>query len=82
MHVYTYMMICGNVQVDLVTELEKRLPSVRLYFYNKFHVLKKPYGVMSRLEFFRRTKFDKKVNAVKNSKEKNCNVIEEYQVTN
>ena len=71
----------ANIQVDLVTELEERLPSVRLYFFNKFHMLRKPcYGVVSHLMFFQSAKFDNKLNAVKDSEEKNSNVIEVYQV--
>ena len=53
---------------------------MRLYFFNKFQMLKKPYGLASHLMSFQSTKFDKKVNAVKDSEEKNSNVIEEYQV--
>ena len=70
-----------KIQVNLVTELEERLPSVRLYFFNKFHVVTKHCGWVSQLKFFQNTKFDNKVKAVKNSNENNSDVIEKYQVT-
>jgi len=68
------------VQVALITELEERLPSVRLYFFKKFHVSTKQHGIASQLTFFGSTKFDDKVKAVKESNENNSNVIENYQV--
>ena len=67
-----------TIQVDLVTELEERLPSVRLYFFKRFHVLTKLYSSFSQI-IFQRT-FDNKVKAVKSSEVTYSNVIEEYQV--
>ena len=67
-------------QVALITELEERLPSVRLYFFKKFYASTKQYGIASHLTFFESTKFDNKVKAVKESNENNSNVIENYQV--
>jgi len=61
-------------------ELEERLPSVRLYFFKKFHILKRTYGGLSQLPFLPSAKFDNKIKAVKDSNEVNTNVIEEYQV--
>ena len=69
-----------TVQVELITELEDRLPFVRLYFFKKFRMLKRHHDGISPLKFFQTT-FDDKVQAVKDSKENNSNVIEEYQVT-
>ena len=66
------------MQVELITELEERLLFVRFYFFKKFHLLKK-HDRISPLMFFQGT-FDDKVQAVKDSKERNSNVIEEYQV--
>ena len=68
------------MQVELITELEERLPSVRLYFYKKFHMLKKHCNQISPLVFLQISNFDTKAKAVKGSKENNTNVIEEYQV--
>ena len=63
-----------------MTELEERLPSVRLYFFNKFYMLKKHHYTVSQLIFFQSQKFDDKVKAVKGSEEAKSNVIDEYQV--
>ena len=71
---------CGK-QVELITELEERLPAVRRRFFKKSQThLKKHYDRISPLMFFRGT-LDDKVQAVKDSKEHNSSVIEEYQVT-
>ena len=69
------------MQVDLVTELEEKLPSVRLYFYNKIYVLRKLYGKVNQLLLFQGTNFDNKVKAVKDSEGKKADVFEKYQVT-
>ena len=45
-----------------------------------FHMLKRHHDRISPLKFFQAI-FDDKVQAVKDSKENNSNVIEEYQVT-
>ena len=67
--------------MELITELEERLPAVRRRFFKKSHThLKKHYDRISPLMFFRGT-LDDKVQTVKDSKEHNSNVIEEYQVT-
>ena len=67
--------------MELITELEDRLPAVRRRFFKKSQtLLKKHYDRISPLKFFR-DKFDDKVQAVKDSKENNSNVIKEYQVT-
>ena len=81
MHAHKYAYSClVNIQVALVTELEERLPSVRLCFFNKFHMLTKRYGMVSHLMFFQSSKFDDKVKAVKDSNENSSCVIEKYQV--
>ena len=69
------------MQVSLVTELEERLPSVRLYFFNKCHMVAKHYGEASKL-FFQNVRFDNKVQAIKDSNENNSTVIEKHQVQN
>ena len=71
---------CLVLKVALVTELEERLPSVRLCFFNKFHMLTKGYGIVSHLMLFQSNKFDNKVKAVKDSNENSSDVIEKYQV--
>ena len=48
--------------------------------FQKFHMLKRYHDGISPLKFFQAT-FDDKIQAVKDSKENNSNVIEEYQVT-
>ena len=68
------------MQVDLVTEWEERVPFVRLYFFKRFHTLKKQHGRVSPLMFVQSTNFDTKVKAAKDSEEKNSDVIKEYQV--
>ena len=71
-------MVNTCMQVDLVTELEDRLPPVRLYFFEKSHVLNKHDKVSPLLLF--QTTFVDKVKAAKDSEENNSNTIEEYQV--
>ena len=66
------------MQVDLVTELEDRLPPIRLYFFDKSHILSK-HDKASPLLLFQST-FDEKAKTVKDSEESNSNKIEEYQV--
>ena len=61
-------------------ELEEKLPSVRLYFFKKFHILTRTYGRLSQLPFLPSANFDNKAKAVKDSNEVTSNVIEEYQV--
>ena len=63
-----------------MTELEERLPSLRVYFYKKFHMLTRHYGRVSQVIGFQNTRFENKVKAVKDAKLKYSNVIEEYQV--
>ena len=75
----THVCILSSKQVELITELEDRLPFVRLYFFKKFYLLKKHDGI-SPLRLLQAT-FDDKVKAVKDSKENNSSVIEDYQVT-
>ena len=71
------MHIIFHHQVCLITELEERLPSVRLYFFKKFNILKK-YDIASPLMYyFQSAKFDNKVKAVKDSNENNT---KKYQV--
>ena len=72
------LMVNTCMQVDLVTELEDRLPFIRLYFLEKLHILNK-HDKVSPLLFFQST-FDDKVKAVKDSEENNSNKIEGYQV--
>ena len=70
------------IQIGLTVELEERLPSVRHYFFKKFHLVTRPQGGMSQLPFLLiGDKFDDKVKAVKDSEgEGISNVIEKYQV--
>ena len=69
------------MQVDLVTELEEKLPPVRLYFFKKFHTLKKQRSRMFQLTSYQSATFNDKVKAIKDSVKNNSNMIEEHQVT-
>ena len=71
-----------NTQISLAVEVEERLPSVRCYFYKKFHELMRPDSKTSQLPFLPNSRrFDDKVKAVKDSESEGIsNVIEKYQV--
>ena len=70
----------NNMQVLIALEIEERLPSVRLYFSEKFQVVKRNHKHISKIPFLSGISFDHKVKAVHDSNETQSNLIEEYQV--
>jgi len=66
------------MQVSFALEIEERLPSLRLYFSKKYHVVTK--GHRAKIPFLSGSSFNSKLKAINKLQETKLNLIEEYQV--
>ena len=70
------------MQVRFALEIEERLPSIRLYFSEKFAVLRKnAISSIPDLPFLPVMSFASKAKAVNEAKENNSNLIDEFLVS-